>query len=132
MPVLHGPNMLDDWMRRGGALQRASDVRVHAHDAAGLKAGVVPAVEGNGRPMRWQTLRQKRHGGRRATALPASFYSSNAGTRDVRATSKAGSGAWLGLSTDMSPSDLLDDGKAMGAVHEARAQAFPPGFSQVF
>lgn len=115
-------------------MERASDVRVHAHDAAGLKAGAAPAVAGNGRPMRWQTLRQKRHGGRRATALPASFYSSNAGTRYGRAASKgqAGSGAWLGLSTDMSPSDLLDDGKAMGAAHEARAQAFPAGFSQVF
>lgn len=120
-----------------------------ARDAAGLKVRPAdlsrPEHGGRRAGSRWQTLLQHRgQGPRRArigrsTALPASFYASSRGFRHGLAASKskAGGGDWLGLSTDMDPSDLLDHsprsvGPQKRKASNAAFPAFPPGFRQVW
>jgi len=136
MPALETSSE-DDWMRKGGMAMLGSAGA--AREPFASRPQGWPVASGGGQRnqaglkahLRSQTLRAvTRAAGRvhrRTTALPSSFY------KAAKSARSGGADDWLGLSTDMDPSDLLASPKrsSRSAAPGSPAKPFSAGFRQV-
>lgn len=128
MPALE-TSSADDWMRIGGTAMLGSAGAAREPSASRPQGRPVASGQRNQAglkaQLRSQTLRAVTHAAghvhRRPTALPSSFYKAG------RSARSGGSDDWLGLSTDMDPSDLLAGPKRSSRLAPAVSPASRQG-----